>query len=436
MIEIKTLKRFEDLGFGAIFEPADIESDYNFKSPNIFLIKYDNARSYAQRISKIVKDFKFDKVLVNLKNKDDISFFIEELYLQHYSFDKYKTKTNKLNVSYYVIFDEEKNFNIQKIISEGVNYTRDLVNEPPNRIYPETLKDEALKLSKNYNLSVEVFNREQLEKLGFNAFLAVASGSDKEPYFVHLSYKSGNPKLKLAIVGKSLTFDSGGLNIKTYEGMVDMKIDMAGSAIILGLFKIIGELKLNDIEVHGFFASCENMPSGKAMKPGDVVKAYNGKTIEILNTDAEGRLTLADALSYVSENYSHLDYIIDFATLTGAIVVALGEYRAGVFTPNKELYEKIEYYGNLANEYYWLMPLDENIAKKLKSKVADIKNTGDRWGGAIFAALFLREFLKDPNKWAHIDIAGVAYNNELGATGFGVRTIIYWILDKIKYQNM
>ncbi|MEO0202295.1 MAG: leucyl aminopeptidase [candidate division WOR-3 bacterium] len=434
MIDIKILRSFEDLGFRAIFEPSDIQDDYSLSSSNRFLVKYDNIRNYAQRISKVVKELKLDKVLVNLKESENISYFVEELYLQHYSFDKYKSRQTKLNTQYYIISQIEKSFDIQKIITNGVNYARDLVNEPPNQIYPESLKDEAVKLSKNYNLKLEVFDKKQLENMGFNAFLAVASGSDKEPYFVHISYKSGNPKLKLAIVGKSLTFDSGGLNIKRYEDMLGMKMDMAGSAIVLGLFKIIGELKLDDIEIHGFFATCENMPSGKSMKPGDIVRAYNGKTIEILNTDAEGRLTLADVLSYVSKNYNYLDYIIDFATLTGAIIVALGEYRAGVFTPNKEIYQKIEYYGNLANENYWLMPLDENIARKLKSNIADIKNTSDRWGGAIFAALFLKEFLEDPNKWAHIDIAGVAYNYEIGATGFGIRTIIYWILDTLKFS--
>jgi leucyl aminopeptidase len=435
MINIKILKEKEDIEYNAIFEPADIENDFLFVEPKTFLIKWTNVRDYIRKVSKIVKDFKFKKVLLNFKSDENILFAIEELYYQHYLFDKYKSKANDFNVDYFIISKNEDN-NLAKIISEGVNYTRDLVNEPPNKIYPETLKMEAEKIAKNYNFEIEVFDKKELERMGFNAFLAVASGSDKEPYFVHIGYKNVNPKLKIAIVGKALTFDSGGLNIKTYEGMLDMKIDMAGAGVVLGLFDIIGRLKLKDIEIHGFFATCENMPSGKAMKPGDVVKAYNGKTIEILNTDAEGRLTLADVLAYVSKHYKHLDYIIDFATLTGAIVVALGEYRAGVFTPNLDLYKKIEYYGSLAEENYWLMPLDEKIAQKLKSKVADIKNTADRWGGAIFAALFLREFVEESNKWAHIDIAGVAYNNEIGATGFGVRTIIYWILDTLKFSKI
>jgi leucyl aminopeptidase len=311
-----------------------------------------------------------------------------------------------------------------------------LVNEPPNGVFPKTLKDEAEKITKKGQFEIEVFSKEELENMGFQSFLAVASGSSKEPYFVHISYKRPNPSMKIAIVGKALTFDSGGLNIKNYEGMVDMKIDMAGSAIVLGIFEALSELKPDNIEVHGFFGACENMPSGSAMKPGDIVRAYNGKTIEILNTDAEGRLTLADILAYISKNYTHLDYIIDFATLTGAIVVALGEYRAGVFTPNKDLYNKIEYFGNKADEGYWLMPLDEKIAQKLKSKTADIKNTGDRAGGAIFAALFLREFVDEPSKWAHIDIAGVVSDSESGATGFGVRTMLYWILDTLKFSKL
>ncbi len=435
MIEIKISTKFEDLGFSAIFEPAEIETEYLFQPPNKYLVKYQNVRDYIRSVSKLVKTLNLNEVLLKLKNPDDTKYAMEELYLQHYSFDKYKTDTKKFNFIYHIISENELDLSLQKIIASAVNYARDLVNEPPNRIYPETLKDEALRIAKEYDLEVEVFDRRVLEEMGFGAFLAVASGSNNQPYFVHLSYKKGNPKIKLAIVGKALTFDSGGLNIKTYEGMVDMKIDMAGASAVLGIFKALGELKLDDIEIHGFFAACENMPSGSAMKPGDVVRAYNGKTIEILNTDAEGRLTLADVLSYVSKNYSHLDYIVDFATLTGAIVVALGEFRAGVFTPNREIYEKIETCGKLADENYWLMPLDEKIAQKLRSKVADVKNTGDRAGGAIFAALFLREFVEDPNKWAHVDIAGVAYNNEIGATGFGVRTILYWILDTLKFSK-
>ncbi|MCS7244979.1 MAG: leucyl aminopeptidase [candidate division WOR-3 bacterium] len=425
MISIKFIEKQEDIDFQAIFEPSDIEESISFIPPNIFKVKFENTREYIKNISNMVKQMKLKRV--GIKINDEVEKAIEELYLQHYVFDKYKTKKEDLNCEFY-IFSKEKDYTISKILAESTNYTRNLVNEPPNVIYPETLKDEAINLGKTYGFDIEVFDRKKLKDLGFNAFLAVSSGSIKEPYFVHISYKRGEPKIKLAIVGKALTFDSGGLNIKTYEGMVDMKIDMAGAGVVLGVFKGLGELKLDNIEVHGFFAACENLPSGSAMKPGDVVRAYNGKTIEILNTDAEGRLTFADVLSYVSKNYK-LDYIIDFATLTGAIVVALGEYRAGIFTPNRDLYNKIEYYGSLANENYWLMPLDENIAKKLKSKVADVKNTGDRAGGAIFAALFLREFLEDPNIWAHIDIAGVAYSNEIGATGFGVRTILYWLLN-------
>jgi leucyl aminopeptidase len=441
MTNIKISKKYEDVE--AVFKSSernneDISISFE-KAKTTFNIKYKNPRDYAQKIAKIVKDFHFKNVGVFPPKEEEAELYVlsEQLLLSTYSFDKYKNQNEK-KLEIKIISDEKFSeiLKIAEIIAKATNYTRDLVNEPPNGVFPKTLKDEAEKITKKGQFEIEVFSKEELENMGFQSFLAVASGSSKEPYFVHISYKRPNPSMKIAIVGKALTFDSGGLNIKNYEGMVDMKIDMAGSAIVLGIFEALSELKPDNIEVHGFFGACENMPSGSAMKPGDIVRAYNGKTIEILNTDAEGRLTLADILAYISKNYTHLDYIIDFATLTGAIVVALGEYRAGVFTPNKDLYNKIEYFGNKADEGYWLMPLDEKIAQKLKSKTADIKNTGDRAGGAIFAALFLREFVDEPSKWAHIDIAGVVSDSESGATGFGVRTMLYWILDTLKFSKL
>jgi len=214
-----------------------------------------------------------------------------------------------------------------------------------------------------------------------------------------------------------------------------MKMDMAGSATILGAMKALAYFKPN-VEVHAFFAAVENMPDGNADKPGDIVRAYNGKTIEILNTDAEGRLTLADVLSYVSKHHSNVDYLVDFATLTGAIIVALGPYKAGLFTENEDLRKVLIDNGKIEGEDFWPMPMDERLSEKVKSKVADLKNTPETsWGGAISATMFLKNFVDFPEKWAHVDMAGTAFTleelpyNPYGGTGFGVRTLIRWLLD-------
>lgn len=298
----------------------------------------------------------------------------------------------------------------------GVGLARRLVDAPASAVKPVTLVEQARELTKRFPaLSLKVLDRAAAEKAGWRAFLAVAQGSDTEPYVIHLTYRPAfakataglRPAKRIFIVGKGITFDSGGLSLKPAQYMEDMKIDMAGAAVVLGLFSILPALKLN-IEVHGIIAACENMPSGNAYRPGDVVKAYNGKTIEILNTDAEGRVTLADALSYAAEQKP--DAIIDLATLTGAVMVALGETVAGLWSTDEALQQQLMKAAARAGEGLEDLPLTPEYHPLVESKVADVRNAASNHplAGGTMGALFLREFVGSI-PWAHLDIAGPVY---------------------------
>jgi len=318
-------------------------------------------------------------------------------------------------------------------IVSGVNLARELVAAPANAVTPITLAETAQAIAKEYGLQVEILEREDCEKLGMGAFLGVAQASDLPPKFIHLTYKpEGTPKKKLAIIGKGVTFDSGGLNIKgAGSGIETMKIDMGGAAATLGAAKAIAQIK-PDVEVHFISAVAENMISGRAMHPGDILTASNGKTIEVNNTDAEGRLTLADALVYADK--LGLDAIVDLATLTGANLIALGEDIAGLYTPDDAVASQLEKAAQTSGEKLWRMPMEEKYFEGLKSGIADMKNTGPRPGGAITAALFLKQFVKE-TPWAHLDIAGPVWTdkengyNGAGATGYGVRMLVNWVLE-------
>lgn len=320
-------------------------------------------------------------------------------------------------------------------ICSGVILARELVAAPANEVTPVTMAETAHHLASEYNLQLEILEREDCEKLGMGAFLGVAQASDLPPKFIHLTYKpEGTPKRKLAIVGKGLTFDSGGLNIKAGVGssIEMMKMDMGGAGTTLGAAKAIAQLK-PDVEVHFISAVTENMISGHAIHPGDILTASNGKTIEVNNTDAEGRLTLADALVFTEK--LGVDAIIDLATLTGACIIALGDEIAGLFSPDDNLATQLNQAAENAGEKLWRMPMEEKYFEGLKSGIADLKNTGPRGGGSITAALFLKQFVKE-TPWAHLDIAGPVwtdkengYNNP-GATGYGVRTLVNWVLSQ------
>lgn len=318
-------------------------------------------------------------------------------------------------------------------IASGVNLARELVAAPSNMVTPMSMAETAEELAAEYGLDLEILEQEDCANLGMGAFLGVAQASEMPPKFIHLTYKpQGTPRRKLAIVGKGLTFDSGGLNIKpTGSGIEMMKTDMSGSAATFGAAKAIGQLK-PDVEVHFIAAVTENMISGRAMHPGDILTASNGKTIEVNNTDAEGRLTLADALVFTEK--LGVDAIVDLATLTGACVIALGNDIAGLWSTDEGLASQLLTASKTAGEKFWQLPMEESYFEGLKSLHADMKNTGPRPGGSITAALFLKQFV-DKTPWAHLDIAGPVWTekdkgyNSAGATGFGVRTLVNWVLN-------
>jgi len=317
-------------------------------------------------------------------------------------------------------------------ICSGVILARELVAAPANIVTPVSMAQTAEAIASEYGLALEILEREDCEKLGMGAFLGVAQASEMPPKFIHLTYKpEGTPKRKLAIVGKGLTFDSGGLNIKgAGSGIETMKMDMGGAAATLGAAKAIGQIK-PDVEVHFVSAVTENMISGHAMHPGDILTASNGKTIEVNNTDAEGRLTLADALVFAEK--LGVDAIVDLATLTGACIIALGNDIGGLWTTDDAVASQFKAASEAAGEKFWQMPMEEKYFEGMKSPIADMKNTGPRAGGSITAALFLKQFVKE-TPWAHLDIAGPVWTekedgcNNAGATGFPVRTLVNWVL--------
>ncbi|KAE9601727.1 putative aminopeptidase [Lupinus albus] len=317
-------------------------------------------------------------------------------------------------------------------VSSGIIFGRELVNSPANVLTPGVLAEEASKVASTYSdvFTSTILNADQCKELKMGSYLGVAEASANPPHFIHLRYKppSGPVNVKLALVGKGLTFDSGGYNIKTGPGcsIEFMKFDMGGSAAVFGAAKALGQIKPLGVEVHFIVAACENMISGTGMRPGDIVTASNGKTIEVNNTDAEGRLTLADALVYACNQ--GVEKIVDLATLTGACVVALGPSIAGVFTPNDDLAKEVLEAAEVSGEKLWRMPLEESYWESMKSGVADMVNTGGRQGGAISAALFLKQFVDEKVQWMHIDMAGPVSNDKHSATGFGIATLVEWVL--------
>ncbi|KAL3643010.1 Leucine aminopeptidase 2, chloroplastic [Castilleja foliolosa] len=327
----------------------------------------------------------------------------------------------------------EKKLKYAEDVCSGIIFGKELVNAPANVLTPGVLAEEALAIASEYSdvFTAKILDVEQCTELKMGSYLGVAAASANPPHFIHLCYKppSGSIKTKLALVGKGLTFDSGGYNIKTGAGCLIelMKFDMGGSAVVLGAAKALGEIKPAGVEVHFIVAACENMISGTGMRPGDILTASNGKTIEVNNTDAEGRLTLADALVYACNQ--GVEKIVDLATLTGACIVALGPSVAGVFTPSDDLAKEVFGASEISGEKLWRLPMEESYWETMKSGVADMVNTGGRQGGAITAALFLKQFVDEKVQWMHIDIAGPVWNDKKkNATGFGISTMVEWVL--------
>ncbi len=361
----------------------------------------------------------------------------EGIFFKQYSFDQYKSeKKDKENKGRYIYVCSKKDYSPRfrqaflrtRKIMNSVYLTRNLANQPSNYATPEDISNFVKKHFAQYpQCTVEILDQKKLTKLGMNALLGVAKGSANPPFLAIVHYKPEvSNNRKIVLVGKGVTFDSGGISIKPSANMEEMKYDMSGAAAVIGSLDFIVNTGAKT-EVIGVMPLVENMPSGTAIKPGDVVKSYSGKTIEVINTDAEGRLILADALAYANERFKP-GLIIDFATLTGAIMVALGDKRAGLFSNSENLKNVLFKAGEESGDWLWPMPLDDIYKKDLESTIADIKNIGSRWGGAVTAAKFLQNFVGKTH-WAHIDMAGTANDVKhidywgKGATGFGPRLI-------------
>ncbi len=422
--------------------------NYHSSKPKkiIFVNQKDNKDEFKnQNIGgKVISEIKSAKdvnVIFSNENKSLENYYFNFFlgcFLKKYSFTKYKTifkkNENAKEIINLLITSSNTNFfikiknNIENIIN-GVFLTRDLVSEPPNYLNPERFVSEIKKLSK-LGLKVDVFDYLKMKKIGMNALLGVSQGSKNLPYFVTITWKPNNSKNKkpLSFIGKGVCFDTGGISLKPAKFMEDMKYDMAGAGAVVGLMKTLA-LRKSKSYVVGAVALVENMPGGSAQRPGDIVKSYSGKTIEVLNTDAEGRLILADAIYYIDEQYKP-ELIVDLATLTGAIVVSLGSEYAGLFSNNDKLSEKLIKAGQIENEKLWRFPLHKNYDKLMDSKIADIQNINYSGGaGSITAAQFLQRFLKNSTPWAHLDIAGMAWTKKdletipTGATGYGVKLL-------------
>jgi len=359
-------------------------------------------------------------------NNDFNESIYEGAQLALYKFDKYKSKKDTETLAIHI--DAVTEVSLHK----SVSFARDLVSEPGNVLYPETyahiISTELMPLG----VTVKVYHEAQLKTMGFDLLLSVGQGSRKDSYVVVMEWNGGDDERPIALVGKGVTFDTGGISIKPSAGMGDMKFDMGGSAAVVGALHAIASQNIQ-ANVVGIVGLVENMPDGNAIKPGDVVTSLSGKTVENLNTDAEGRLVLADILTYVQREYDP-DRIIDLATLTGAIIVSLGHEMAGLFTNSTEFGNEIIESGELAGELYWRMPMGKNWNKMIDSKIADMKNIGGKGGGSTTAAEFLYRFVDNDRNWAHLDIAGMAWKedgNDVvpgGAVGFGVRTLVNAVL--------
>ncbi len=424
--------------FFIIVKKNIITHEINFLGAHLkSLMSLDKLTKKITLLGKL--NFKID----NFNEESFINEFSYGFELKSYSFEKYLSKKKNINQELELVIKNYKSFkNSYKYLSsikDGVFLARDLVSEPPNVLFPKKYAEEIKKLTK-LGLKVEILNEAKLKKLGMNSLLGVGQGSEKESFLVVVKWNGANKNFgkPLAFVGKGVCFDTGGISLKPARFMEEMKYDMGGSAVVIGLMKSLAlrKAKVNAVGVVGLV---ENMPDGNAQRPGDIVKSYSGKTIEVLNTDAEGRLVLADALTYTEEKFKPR-FIIDLATLTGAIIISLGEEYAGLFSNDDELSNELHKLGNEINEKVWRLPLHENYNKLMNSSYADVQNINYAGGaGSITAAQFLQRFILNNTPWVHLDIAGMAFSkkaaslNSGGATGYGVRLLNELI--KKKYEK-
>lgn len=424
-VKLSGIKRIAFLGLG---------NSENMTSEQLRQLGYETAQFFKQ-----VKVKQAHFYIGNLDHfkANHISPIIEGIRFSNYSFNDFKSKTDEENPSGKYTFLVDRNANSAgyrkhirqtSFLMNSVNLTRDLANQPANHLFPDEFSKQLHKHFHKYdNITIETLDKNALIQKNFKALLAVGKGSARDELLLVLKYQPKKQSTKkLAIVGKGVTFDTGGISIKPAANMEEMKFDMAGAASVAGIMDYAANIRPN-IELIGVIPLVENMPGEQATRPGDIVTAYNGTTIEIINTDAEGRLILADAMAYTVDKFKP-DLMINMATLTGSCVVALGDKMAGMFSNSDPLAEALLEAGAVSGDLLWKMPLSDLYSKELESKFADIKNVGGRYAGAISAALFLQKFV-GKTKWAHIDIAGTAYNVKeidylpFGSTGFGTRLL-------------
>jgi leucyl aminopeptidase len=437
---------------GKIFETTLVHRPAGLKAKRLLLIGGGKAKSFsdaelrklagaAVRTLKVKNIRSFALILPEngIAPADGVSAIVEGAVVGNFEPGYYKSdrKENEKKIEAITIIASgdakalEAAMQAGRIIAESQDFARDLINEPSNRMTPNILAERAKKMAAEVGLSCEAYGADKIKSLKMGAFWGVAQGSDEPPALIVLRYDpiGAADKVHLGLVGKGVTFDTGGISIKPADGMEKMKYDMAGAATMIGVMRAIALLKPK-VKVTAVICATENMPSGKAQKPGDVQIAMSGKSIEIINTDAEGRLILADGLSYARQlGCTHL---VDAATLTGAVVVALGYVNAGIFASDENMYDRFTAASKQAGEKMWRLPLDDEYKETIKSNIADMANAGSRWGGAIFAAMFLKEFAED-TPWIHLDIAGTAWMEEgkpwiaKGPSGIALRSLVEFV---------
>jgi leucyl aminopeptidase len=437
---------------GKIFEPTLLHHPAKLKAKRLLLLGGGKAKTFLgvelRRVAgaavrnlkgRGIRSFAFLAPQNGMNAEEVVRAIVEGAFVGNFEPDTYKSDRKDQKIDALTIVTQgdqsclQPAMNEARILGESQNFTRELVNEPSNRMTPTILADRARKMAQEVGLKIEVYGADKIKELKMGAFWGVAQGSDEPPALIVLRYEPAGAPAEpvLGLVGKGITFDTGGISIKPADGMEKMKYDMAGGAAILGAMRAIALLKPK-IKVTAVVCATENMPSGKAQKPGDVQIAMSGKSIEIINTDAEGRLVLADGLFYARQlGCTHL---VDAATLTGAVVVALGYINAGIFANDEKMYERFSKALARSGEKMWRMPLDEEYKEVIRSHIADIVNSGGRWGGAITAAMFLKEFAED-TPWLHLDIAGTAWMEDAkpwiakGPSGIAVRSLAEFARD-------
>ena len=439
------------------FEGADESHCYISNSKTLYvgaqdLDDLDNLRNACAIVSKFCLNKNFHSLKMPLysgnNEHDSLKALAEGIHLGMYAFDKHLSKKSKASLKEVYISkktaysestindkDAQSGINEGNVFSKATIFTRDIVNRTPHDVTPKKMAKIALKMAKKYNLKATILNEKDMKKRKMGAFLAVSRASIEPPRLIHLSYKHKNAKKKVVLIGKGLTYDSGGLSLKPADSMITMKCDKAGGAAVLGIMLGVCEMKL-PIDLDIVIGATENMIGGNAYKPDDVLIASNGKSIEVRNTDAEGRLVLADCLCYAQEQIKNFDYLFDYATLTGACAVGLGQYTSGVMGHNSKLKQSFETSGNNSGDFMNQLHFNKHLSKLIKSEMADVCNVASsRYGGSLTAGLFLDHFVEEKNKdkWLHIDIAGPAYVEKawgsvnFGASGAGVRATLNWL---------